>query len=126
MPAGPAAHIARVTYAYNGLMKADHADAAWDWVSFWGEPDPAIALLKETGYFPASSVVAKDPRITGDRMYDAAVRTLAYGTLPPSFVGAPGWSDNVVLPAFQSVLVGQSTPDKAVDVMLSGLEKAVH
>ena len=126
MPAGPAAHIGRLTYAYNGLMKADHADAAWDWVSFWGEPDPAIALLNETGYFPASSVVARDPRITGNHMYDAAVQTLGFGTLPPSFVGAPGWSDNVVLPAFQNVLVGKSTAEAAVDTMLRGLDQAVH
>jgi multiple sugar transport system substrate-binding protein len=126
MPAGPAAHVARLAYAYNGLMKADHADAAWDWVSSWGEPDPAIALLDQTGYFPASSVVLKDRRIADNPIYAPAVETLGFGSLPPSFVGAPGWSDNVVLPAFQGVLVGRATPEQAVDTMLRGLEQAVH
>ena len=51
-PAGPAARIARLTYLYNGLMKKDAEQAAWDWISFWGEADPSIAFLEETGYFP--------------------------------------------------------------------------
>ena len=51
-PAGPAARIAQVSYLYNGLMKRENEDAAWAWVSFWGEPEPAIAMLEETGFLP--------------------------------------------------------------------------
>ena len=126
MPTGPAARFARVSYAYNGLMTTTHADPSWDWVSFWGETEPAIALLQETGYFPASLVVAKDERIAGNAIYQPAVATLGFGQLQPSFVGMPDWSDNVVLPAMQSVLVGRASVDQAVDTMLKGLDKAAN
>lgn len=126
VPAGPARHVAQLSYLYNGLMKTEHADAAWDWISFWGEPDPAIAFLKQTGYFPASSIAAKDPRITGNPLYKPAIDTLGFGSLPADFAGVSGWQTQVVLPAFQSVLVGRATPAQAVDVMLKGLDHAVH
>jgi multiple sugar transport system substrate-binding protein len=32
----------------------------------------------------------------------------------------------VVLPEFQKILVGQSTPEKAVDAMLKGLDAAIN
>jgi multiple sugar transport system substrate-binding protein len=124
-PAGPAVHIAHVAYLFNGLMKTEHADAAWDWVTFWGTPDASIANLEETGYFPASSAVARDPRITGNKLYDAAVATFDFGRAPPSFTGAAGWSQNVVLPEYQKILVGNSTPEKAVDAIMKGLDAAL-
>jgi len=124
-PGGPVANICRISYLYNGLMKTDNADAAWAWVSFWGENDPTIAFLEKTGYFPASEAVAKDPRIAQNKLYAAALEALKIGRLPPSFIGYPDWSQNVVLPAFQKVLVGGLTVDKAVDEMISGLEKAL-
>jgi multiple sugar transport system substrate-binding protein len=125
-PAGPAKRVARLTYLFNGIMKTDNIDAAWDWISFWGEPDPSIAFLEETGYFPSSTVIAQDKRITGNPLYAPAVETLGYGSLPPGFVGFAGWSQNVVLPEFQKILVGQSTPEKAVDNMLKGLDAAIN
>lgn len=125
-PAGPAKRVARLTYLYNGLMKKNNEQAAWDWISFWGEPDPSIAFLEETGYFPASTAIAKDPRITGNPYYKPAAETLGFGTLPPAFVGMAGWSQNVVLPEFQKILVGQSTPEKAIDAILKGLDAALN
>jgi multiple sugar transport system substrate-binding protein len=121
MPAGPGERFARVSYAYNGLMAEPHADAAWDWATFWGEVEPEIALLQDTGYFPASLVVAKDPRISDNPIYQPAIETLGFGQPPPSFVGSAG--DNVVLPALQSVLVGQATVENAVETMIQALDK---
>jgi multiple sugar transport system substrate-binding protein len=121
-PAGPAARVARLTYLFNGLMKAEHIDAAWNWITFWGEAEPSIAFLEETGYFPSSTVIAQDPRITGNPYYVPAINTLAYGRMPPSFPGLAGWSQNVVLPEFQKILVGQQNAEKAVDAMLTGLD----
>ncbi len=125
-PAGPAARVARLAYLFNGIMKSDNIDAAWDWISFWGETDPSIAFLEETGYFPASTIIAKDARITGNPLYQAAAETIGFGTLPPAFVGMAGWSQNVVLPEFQKILVGQSTAEKATDAMLKGLDAALN
>jgi multiple sugar transport system substrate-binding protein len=125
-PAGPASRVARLSYLFNGIMKTDNIEAAWNWITFWGEQDPSIAFLEETGYFPASSVIAKDKRITGNPLYAAAAETLTFGNLPPSFVGFAGWSQNVVLPEFQKILVGQSTPEKATDAMLKGLDAALN
>lgn len=126
MPAGPKAHVARVAYCGNSIMKDDKADAAWDWISFWGETEAAIALLEATGYFPASTEALADERITSNPIYKAAAETLDFGRLPINFVGAAGWSENVVNPAFQSVLIGQSTPEQAVDQMIEGLEAALR
>ena len=123
MPAGPGERFARVSYAYNGLMADTRADVAWAWSTFWGEAEPEIALLQETGYFPASLEVAKDPRVSANPIYQPAVETLGFGQPPPSFVGGAGWADNVVLSALQSVLVGRATVEKAVDTMLQALDK---
>lgn len=125
-PAGPGAHIARLTYLFNGLMSDANADAAWAWLTFWAEPDAAIAFLEQTGYFPASPQTASDSRITGNPLYGAAVETTKFGRLPPRFIGSAGWDDNVVLPEFQKVLVGRSTPEACVDAMMTGLEAALQ
>ena len=124
-PAGPAALVARLSYLYNGLMKKDNEQAAWDWISFWAEPDPSIAFLTETGYFPASTETAKDVRITGNPLFKPAVETLGFGSPVPAFPGYAGWSQTVVLPEFQKILVGQSTPAKATDAILKGLDAAL-
>jgi multiple sugar transport system substrate-binding protein len=121
-PAGPAAHISRVSYLYNGLMKEDNADAAFAWVAFWGETDPAIAFLEETGYFPVTEAVVNDPRITENPIYKAALDSVAIGRKPVAFVGYPGWAGEVALPAFQKILVGDYTVEEAVDEMIEGLE----
>ena len=126
MPAGPAAHIARLSFAGNGIMKKEHADDAWTWISFWGQTDAAIAMLEATGYFPASTAPLADKRITENPLYAAAVSTLEFGQLPNNFVGVAGWSENVVQPAFQSVLIGRSTPAQAVDAMIHGLDSAMR
>jgi multiple sugar transport system substrate-binding protein len=121
-PAGPAKRVARLSYLFNGMMKTDNADASWAWITFWGEKDPSIAFLKETGYFPSSNVIANDPIITSNPLYAPAIETLSFGSLPPSFAGLAGWSQNTVLPEFQKILVGQQTAEKAVDNMLAGLD----
>ncbi|WP_417309274.1 ABC transporter substrate-binding protein [Devosia sp.] len=125
IPAGPARRVARLSYAYNGLAKDEHADAGFDWVSYWGTADAAVAFLEQTGYFPASPKVAQDERIVGNPIYAAAVETLGFGILSPSFPGLAGWSESTVLPAFQSVLIGQTTVEDAVDEMIRGLEEAI-
>ena len=124
IPAGPSARVARLAYSYNGLMKTDHADAAFKWIADWGSADAAVAFLAETGYFPAAPKVAQDQRIAGNPLYAAAVETLGFGRLPPSFAGLAGWTDNTALPAFQSILIGHSSVEDAVDQMIAGLEAA--
>ncbi len=124
MPAGPAKRVARLAYAYNCITNEENADAAWEWIKFWGEPDAAIAFLEKTGYFPASSVAAADERITGNEMYKAAAETLGFGIPQPSFPGAAGWAEGTVLPALQQILIGQATPEQAVDQMIQGLAEA--
>ena len=122
-PAGPAGRISRLSYLYNGLMKEDHADAAWAWISFWGHTDPAIVFMEVTGYFPASALVAADPRVTENPYFAVAIEAVEVGRLPLQFVGADAWGRNVVLPAFQKILVGSSTPAQAVEEIIIGLEK---
>jgi multiple sugar transport system substrate-binding protein len=124
-PAGPAARIARLSYQFNGLMKTTNADAAWNWITFWGEKEPSIAFMRETGYFPSSNAIAKDPIITGNPLYAPATETLSFGRLPPSFPGLTGWSQDVVLPEFQKILTGQQTAERATDNMLKGLDAAL-
>jgi multiple sugar transport system substrate-binding protein len=125
-PAGPAQRIARLTYLFNGIMNPANVEAAWAWITFWADPEPAVAFLEATGYFPASPATASDPRIAGNPLYVAAVETTRFGRLPPAFVGSAGWADNVVLPEFQKVLVGNATPAAAVDAMIRGLEQALR
>ncbi|WDR03082.1 hypothetical protein PSQ19_02445 [Devosia algicola] len=116
---------ARLAYSYNSIMKTANEDAAFDWITYWGTADAAIAFLKETGYFPASPQVAADERIASDPIYAAAVETLSVGSLPESFPGLPGWTDYVALPAFQGVLIGRSSVKDAVDDMIAGLAAAI-
>jgi multiple sugar transport system substrate-binding protein len=126
IPSGPAKRVARLSYAYNSIAKEENADASWEWVKFWGEPDAAIAMLEKTGYFPASSIAAKDERISGNPMYAPAAETLGFGIPQPSFPGLQGWAEGTVLPAFQRVLIGQATPEQAVDEMIAGLAEATQ
>jgi multiple sugar transport system substrate-binding protein len=125
MPAGPATRVARLAYAYNCITKEEGADAAWEWIKFWGEPDAAVAFLEKTGYFPASTVAAADQRIGGNPMYKAASDTLGFGIPQPSFPGAAGWAQNTVLPALQQILIGQATPEQAADQIVEGLAAAI-
>jgi multiple sugar transport system substrate-binding protein len=125
IPAGPAKRIARVSPLFNGMMKDDHADASWAWLTHWGDPETEVVFLQDTGYFPPNTVAAKDERITSNPLYAAATKTLDFGVLPPQFPGYPGWSKQVVLPAFQQVLVGKATPEQAVDQIITGLEQAL-
>jgi multiple sugar transport system substrate-binding protein len=115
-----------VTYLFNGVSNPAKLDAAMRWIEFWAEPEPAIAFLEETGYFPSSPKVAQDERITKNPIYAAAVETVGFGKLPPMFVGYAGWSETVVLPEFQKVLVGRQTAEQAVEAMMKGLEAALR
>ncbi len=126
IPAGPVNRVARLAYAYNTITKPEDADAAWEWIKFWGEPDAAVAFLEKTGYFPASTTAAADARIGGNPMYAAASETLGFGIPQPSFPGAAGWAESTVLPAFQRVLIGEATPEQAVDEMIAGLAEATQ
>jgi multiple sugar transport system substrate-binding protein len=125
-PAGPAGIISRLSYLYNGVMKEEHLDAAWAWVSFWGEVDPAVAFMEITGYFPASALVATDERITGNPYFAAAIESVKVGRLPHQFVGADAWGRLTVLPAFQKILTGVLTPAQAAQEMAAGLEKTLR
>jgi len=125
MPAGPVNRVARLAYAYNCITKEEGADAAWEWIKFWGEPDAAVAFLEKTGYFPASTVAAGDERIGGNPMYKPASDTLGFGIPQPSFPGAAGWAQSTVLPALQQILIGQATPEQAADQIIEGLAQAI-
>ncbi len=127
LPAGPVTRITDVTPQYNGIStgtKDDKLEAAWAWVSQWTEVDAEVALLQETGYFPANTAAGMDAKVTGDKIYAAASESLGYGTIAPQFVGNAGWQKQTVLPAFQKVLLGQSTPAQCAEEMAAGLKKA--
>jgi multiple sugar transport system substrate-binding protein len=122
VPAGPVVPYRRASFSYNGVMSDAQMDAAFDWVAFWGEADPEIAMLEATGYFPASTKVTQDPRIAGNPIYKAAADTVPVGEPPLSFIGSNHWREDIVLPAMQSVLIGSATVEQAVDTMIQGLE----
>jgi multiple sugar transport system substrate-binding protein len=122
-PAGPHTRIARVKYQYNGVSNDQSLDQSWDWTSYWGDVDAAIALLEATGYFPATSEVSNDPRITSNPLYQAALDTLKIGAPTPKVVGFDGWSRNSMMSEFQKVLIGNSTPEEAVDAMARTLDR---
>ena len=126
IPMGPVNRVSRLGYAYNTITDPDTMDAAWEWIKFWGEPDAAVAFLEKTGYFPASTVAAQDERIVGNPLYKPAADTLGFGIPAPSFPGFAGWSESVVLPAFQRVLIGEATAAEAVDEMIDGLNQAIN
>jgi len=125
-PSGPAGRIARVSYQYNGLMSPRNQEDSWKWIAHWGDVDAAITMLDATGYFPATSEVATDTRITSNPLYEAAVQSLAIGTPLPKIVGLAGWMRTSMLPEFQKVLVGTATPEEAVDAMARTLEREVN
>jgi multiple sugar transport system substrate-binding protein len=125
VPAGPVMRVQGVAPQYNGMCKEDNGDTSWAWLTEWASPDAAVALLEATGYFPASSIAAQDPRITENPIYAPAIEAIPIGVLPLSFVGAPGWAGTSVLPAFQQVLTGQATPEEAVDQMIADLEAEI-
>ncbi len=125
-PKGPAAHVSRVSYQYNGIMKDENIDASWEWIGHWGDTDATIAFLEKTGYFPVSEAVATDKRITENKYYKAAIEAGKIGRLPPQFIGYPAWADKIVLSEFQKVLVGNQTVEKMVDTIIAELEKAVE
>ncbi len=125
-PAGPAARIARVSYLYNSLTGQGDVDAAWDWIATWAEPDAAVALLEATGYFPATTAVASDPRIADNPIYTPAIETLSMGLPLPKIVGFSAWLKNIVLPEYQKLLLGSATVEDAVDRMATELDKAMN
>jgi multiple sugar transport system substrate-binding protein len=125
-PAGPAAHIADVSYSYNGMSDPKNAEADWAWLDHWAQSDTQITFLEATGYFPSSTKVADDARIKNNPYYAAAIETLKFGGPAPAFAGSSNWGLTVVLPAFQRVLLGEIKPDESVDLMMKGLDKAVN
>ncbi len=125
VPSGPVMAVRGVVPQYNAITKAETADLGWAWLTYWTEAEAALALLEATGYFPASTEVASDPRITENPIYDAARESVPLGTPPLAFVGLAGWSTTSVLPNFQAVLTGQSTVEEAVDQMIADLETEI-
>jgi multiple sugar transport system substrate-binding protein len=101
------------------------SEAAWSWLQFWSQPDTQITFLEKTGYFPSNLDAASDPRLAGKIVYDAAFKTIEVGRPGPVWAGYPGWSVDVLLTQFQACLTGSTTPTKAADVILAGLDKAV-
>src|SRR5215469_3089133 len=75
-PAGPAAHIADVSYSYNGMSDPKNVEADWAWLDHWAQSDTQITFLEATGYFPSSTKVADDPRVKSNPYYAAAIDTL--------------------------------------------------
>ena len=126
LPAGPKKLVTRVSYYGNGVGTDKHVDEAWEWVKFWADTEVAITLLEQTGYFPASTTAIKDKRVSSNPIYQPAAKALDLGVPGPTFVGYAGWAEKIVTPAFQSVLTGQQKPRDAVDMMIRGLEAAVH
>jgi multiple sugar transport system substrate-binding protein len=124
-PAGPAAHIADVSYSYNGMSDPKNADADWAWIDHWAQPDTQIMFLESTGYFPSSTKVVDDARVQKNPYYAAAIETLKFGGPAPAFAGSSNWGLTVVLPNFQRVLLGEIKPEEAIDNMMKGLDKAV-
>lgn len=125
-PDGPVARIANASANYNGIGNdPQDADAAWEWVSYWGEVDTQVMFLEETGYFPASTAAAQDERVTGNPIYAPAVDTVNLVGPPASFAGVSGWAQTIVLPAFQRILLGELTPEQAAEQMITGLEETV-
>ena len=124
-PAGPATHIADVSYSYNGMSDPKNADADWAWLDHWAQPDTQIAFLESTGYFPSSTKVVDDARVQKNAYYAAAIETLKFGGPAPAFAGSSNWGTTVLLPNFQRTLLGEIKPEEAVDVMMKGLDKAV-
>jgi multiple sugar transport system substrate-binding protein len=124
-PAGPAAHIADVSYSYNAMSDPKNEDVAWAWLDHWAQPDTQISFLESTGYFPSSTKVVDDARVQKNPYYGAAIETLKFGGPAPAFAGSSNWGLTVVLPSFQRVLLGEIKPEEAIDVMMKGLDKAV-
>lgn len=122
-PAGPEGRIARVNYLYNGLMNNENPEQGWDWIAHWGSVDSAIALLEATGYFPATTEVSSETRITGNPLYTAALQTMEIGTPSPKAAGFDGWSRSTMLAEFQKVLVGSASAQEAVDEMARTLAR---
>src|SRR5216684_1915197 len=111
-PSGPAAHIADVSYSYNGMSDPKNAEADWAWIDHWAQPDTQITFLESTGYFPSSTKVVDDARIQNNPYYAAAIETLKFGGPAPAFAGSSNWGSTVVLPNFQRVLLGEIKPDE--------------
>jgi multiple sugar transport system substrate-binding protein len=124
-PAGPATHIADVSYSYNGMSDPKNVEADWAWLDFWAQPETQITFLESTGYFPSSTKVAEDARVQKNPYYGAAIETLKFGGPAPAFAGSSNWGLTVVLPSFQRVLLGEIKAEEAVDLMMKGLDKAV-
>jgi multiple sugar transport system substrate-binding protein len=125
-PMGQAAHIADVSYSYNGMSDPKNADADWAWLDFWAQPDTQIMFLESTDYFPSSTKVVDDVRVQQNPYYQAAIDTLKFGGPAPAFAGSSNWGLTIVLPSFQRELVCEIKAEEAVDNMMKGLDKAVH
>lgn len=124
-PKGPAAFINDISPSYNGMVDKKNEEAAWAWITHWGDKDTAITLMEKTGYVPSNQEAAKDERITKNPYYTAAFAALGNGTTAPQFAGQPGWQNTVVLPNFQRVLLGEITPAVAADNLAKGLDAAI-
>lgn len=122
-PTAAAGIAGTIAPLFNGMPKTDNAEAAWAWLTQWGQVESEITFLEETGYFPPNTQVADDERVTGNPLYAAAIEMLNTAGLPPQFPGFSGWSKQTVLPAMQQVLLGEKTPEEAAEDIAAGLQQ---
>ncbi|MEX2374009.1 MAG: extracellular solute-binding protein [Dehalococcoidia bacterium] len=122
IPTGPEYRCGYVGYIYNAVMSDDAMDSAWEWVKYWGEPEAALAYLRNTGAFPAAPSAMEE--ISKDPFYKPATDTFAVSRSQPDFAGFAGWGANTLLPEFQRVLIGESTVEQCVDAFIAGLDYA--
>ncbi len=126
MPAGPATRIARLGYAYNCLTKRQERRC------FAGNGSSSGASPMRPSRCSRRPATCRPPRqqprtsaSSATRLYAPAVETLGFGTPQANFAGYAGWSESTVLPNFQRVLIGEATPEEAVDEMIAGLAAAI-
>ncbi|MHA6692507.1 ABC transporter substrate-binding protein [Devosia sp. A449] len=125
VPKGPEAHAIPMTNLYTSMMSDRNPDLAWKWLEFWATPEAALALFNQNGHYPANQELAKLPEIANNELYASAPEGYEKGTQTLSFPGQTPWRMTVVLPEFQKLLLGLTTPEDAADAMIRGLESAL-
>ncbi|MBE3562252.1 MAG: ABC transporter substrate-binding protein [Hydrogenibacillus schlegelii] len=95
-------------------------EAAWTFIKFLLSPEAITVWTKGTGYLPARTGVADDPRYLKDFMDQNPLMKVAVAQLPDvvpwvSFPGANGLqAEQVLLDARDAVLTGKKSPEAAL------------
>jgi multiple sugar transport system substrate-binding protein len=125
-PSGDGGSAGRFAVQCNGMYSDEHADEAWEWLTYWATDEPQLIMFESAGLFPATLSTREDPSIADDPIYSQAVASMETAQPSSSFSGKGAWSSEVLLPAFQGVLVGQLDVATAVDDIVAGLEETVE